>query len=189
MNKIILCILSACFMFVGVNLSMAQTAGLKQDEIVTGLNLVKVNLTALPIKNFSFQYERPIAKKMSAAIGLRLMPQGKLPFDSAIEKLIDDEEAWEYFGKLEVGNFAITPELRFYMGKEVLRGFYIAPFVRYANYTAKMPFNFEYEDPNGISQEMDIPLSGNISSFTGGFMLVAQWKRSEEHTSELQSLM
>lgn len=179
MNKMFLCLLLASFMFVGLNSSRAQTGEPKKDKMADGLNLVKVNLTALPIKNFSFQYERPIAKKISAAIGLRLMPQGNLPFSSSIEKMIDDEEAWEYLGNLEIGNFAITPEVRFYMGKDVLRGFYIAPFARYANYTAKMPFSFEYEDANNVTQEEDIPLSGNISSFTGGFMLGAQWKLSK----------
>lgn len=179
MNKMLLCLLSVCFVFVGLNSSIAQTNELKKGETATGLNLVKVNLTALPLKNFSFQYERPIAKKISAAIGLRLMPQGNLPFSSSIEKMIDDEEAWEYIGKLEISNFAITPELRFYMGKEALRGFYIAPFVRYANYSAKMPFSFEYEDANNVTQEEDIPLSGNISSFTGGFMIGSQWKLSK----------
>lgn len=179
MNRIFIFLLSASFLLVGFDFSMAQTREANTADVVESPNLVKINLMALPIKNFSFQYERPIAKKISVAGGVRLMPKGKLPFSSSIEKMIDDEEAWEYIGKLEISNFAFTPELRFYMGKEVLRGFYIAPFVRYANYKAEMPFKFEFEDENSITREEDIPLSGKISSFTGGFMLGAQWKLSK----------
>jgi len=189
MNKMIVCILSASLIFCGLSFSIAQTSRLQKDETTNarqlnnqetdiGSNLVKVNLAALPISNFSFQYERAITNKVSAAIGLRLMPQGNLPLKSAIEKLINDDEAWENFQKLEMKNFAITPEVRFYTGN-VFRGFYIAPFVRYASYNAKMPYSFEYEDTINGFQEEEIPLDGRISAFTGGLMIGAQWQLSK----------
>ena len=43
------------------------------------MNIIKVNLTALVLKNYSFQYERILNRKFSAAIGFRTMPTGKLP--------------------------------------------------------------------------------------------------------------
>ena len=144
-----------------------------------GLNLVKVNLTAIPLGNFSFQYERAISKKISAGIGLRIMPKSKLPLSSLIKDVINDDEAWRHFESLKISNFAVTPEVRFYMGKSAFRGFYIAPFARIAGYTVQMPFEFEYEHPQDGTIEETIPLEGRISTFTGGFMLGAQWKLSK----------
>ena len=138
-------------------------------------NLVKWNLAALALKNFSFQYERAVGKKISVAGGLRFAPKSKLPFKSSLEKSIDDDETWESIKDFKTGNFAITPEVRFYMGKNVFQGFYIAPFVRYAQYSADVPY--KYED-NGISEV--IPLSGNVNSFTGGVLFGAQWKLAKK---------
>jgi hypothetical protein len=146
------------------------------DETSLGLNIVKVNLTAIPLGNFSFQYERAVAKKISIGVGLRVMPKSRLPLKGLIKDVIDDDDSWRHFENLKISNFAITPEVRFYMGKSVFRGFYIAPFARFANYTVQTPFEFEYDHPLEGPQEETIPLDGKISTFTGGFMLGAQWK-------------
>lgn len=162
--------------FIGLNTTFSQTTS---DESDLGSNLIKINAAALPIGNFSFQYERAVAKKVSVALGFRLMPEGDLPLKSTIESLVDDEEAWKHFKNLKMGNFAITPEVRFYMGHSVFRGFYIAPFARIANYTVKMPYNFEYEHPLNGQIEDTIPLDGKISTLTGGVMFGAQWRLSK----------
>ncbi|MES2456255.1 MAG: DUF3575 domain-containing protein [Bacteroidota bacterium] len=138
-------------------------------------NLVKWNLAALALKNFSFQYERAVGKKISVAGGLRFAPKSKLPFKSSLEKAIDDDETWESIKEFKTGNFAITPEVRFYMGKNVFQGFYIAPFVRYAQYSAEVPYKFDVE-----GNEEVIPLSGNVSSITGGVLFGAQWKLAKK---------
>lgn len=171
---------SSVFFFIGLNTSSGQTD--KQstsDESALGLNLIKINAAALPIGNFSFQYERAVAKKISVALGFRLMPEGDLPLKSTIKGLIDDDEAWRHFENLKTGNFAITPEVRFYMGQSVFRGFYVAPFARIANYTAKTPYDFEYEHPINGPIEDSIPLDGKISAFTGGVLFGAQWQLSK----------
>lgn len=166
--------------FVGLNTSFSQTNNQSiNDESDLGLNLVKINAAALPLGNFSFQYERAVAKKISVALGFRLMPEGNLPLKSSIKSLVDDDEAWRHFENLKTGNFAITPEVRFYMGQNVFRGFYIAPFARIANYTAKMPYEFEYEHPLNGPIKDNIPLDGKISTLTGGVMFGAQWQLSK----------
>jgi len=142
-----------------------------QAKAQDGKNLVKWNVAALALKNFSFQYERAVSNKISVAGGLRFALKSTLPFSSALEDAIDDEETWNSIKDFKTANFAITPEVRFYLGKQVFQGFYVAPFVRYANYTAEVPYTFEVE---GI-QEI-IPLSGNVNTFTGGVLLGAQWK-------------
>src|SRR5690606_6922109 len=80
------------FLFLGVCLFFSIGTAKAQDS--QEINLVKVNLTALPLNNFSFQYERAIGKKTTVAMGLRFMPKGDLPLKSAIESLIDDDEAF-----------------------------------------------------------------------------------------------
>ena len=130
-----------------------------------GKNLIKLNLASLALKTFSVQYERAIHKKISVGMGFRVMPKGSLPFSSSFDSI--DEQ----LGSLELGNVAITPEIRFYMGKGVFKGFYVAPFLRYANYNASI--NYEFES-NNITEI--IPLSGKLNTFTGGVLLGAQWR-------------
>lgn len=130
-----------------------------------GKNLIKLNLASLALKTFSVQYERAIHKKISVGMGFRVMPKGSLPFSSSFDSI--DEQ----LGSLELGNVAITPEIRFYMGKGVFKGFYVAPFLRYANYNASI--NYEFESNNMTET---IPLNGKLNTFTGGVLLGAQWR-------------
>lgn len=149
------------------------------NESILGLNQVKINAAALSLGNISLQYERAIDKKISVGIGLRFMPKSSLPLKSSIKSILDDDEAWTHIEKLKTGSFAITPEVRFYLGKSIFQGFYIAPFARYANYSAMMPYTFEYEHPSDGLQENTLPLDGKVSTFTGGFMIGSQWKLTD----------
>jgi hypothetical protein len=151
-------------------------------ETALGKNLVKINLLSLPLKNFHVQYERAVAKKISVGLGLRLMPKGSLPFSNAISKAIDDEDLSKQIENFSTSNFAITPEVRFYLGKEALKGFYLAPFARYSRYTAAVPYNFEVEFTDGtntLTREENIPLSGSVNTFTAGLMIGSQFKLSK----------
>lgn len=143
--------------------SFAQKQGSSTAD--EGKNLVKINLASLALKTVSVQYERAIHKKISVGMGVRFMPKGSLPFSSSFDS-VDDQ-----LGSLELGNVAITPEIKFYMGKGVFKGFYVAPFLRYANYNAAI--NYEFESGNTTET---MPLSGNLNTFTGGVLLGAQWR-------------
>jgi len=137
----------------------------------SGNSMVKLNLLSLPLRNFSLAYEHKIGRKVTAGLGLRIMPKGGLPMRSSISNLIDDPDTDRQLDNFKTGNVAFTPEIRFYMGKQAMRGFYLAPFARISSYTAEMPFEF---DVNGVTQTM--PLSGKLNTFTGGLLLGAQWK-------------
>jgi hypothetical protein len=151
-----------------------------------GKNLIKVNLTSIPLNNYSFIYERAIGKKIAVGLGVRYMPEDGIPFISELESAIDDPDAFKKIKEFKTSNLAFTPEIKFYFGKGVFRGFYIAPFARFANYKGSVPFDFEYSvdhDNNPATAEMtktsEINLSGNISSITGGLLFGAQWKLSK----------
>lgn len=161
--------------FTGVK---AQTDSVKVKGM--GKNLFKVSLTSLALNTYSFSYERKIGNKISLGIGFRTMPEGELPLKSNLESLIDDPETFKHIENLRTGNTAFTPEIKFYFGKGVFRGFYIAPFARIAKYTAKLSsFEYEYDHPVDGPTTSTIPLNGELKTLTGGLLFGAQWKLSK----------
>ena len=150
--------------------SRKPTALVKQP-----FNFFKINLTGLILKNFSFQYERVLSKKISVAIGYRTMPSGTIPFKNSVIKNIAGNEPDSVKAKLEklrFSNFAITPEVRIYLSKKGYgHGFYVAPFYRYASYTlAGITFNYEGSPGNNGS----VAMSGTLTSHTAGILLGLQ---------------
>ena len=163
---------------VGYGTATAQTDSVK----VTGMgkNLIKVSLTSLALNTYSFSYERQIGRKISIGLGYRVMPEGSLPFKSNLESVIDDPETFKHIDNFKTGNTAITPEIKFYFGKGVFRGFYISPFARFAKYTAKLSsFEYEYDHPMDGPTTATIPLNGELKTTTGGLLFGAQWKLSK----------
>lgn len=153
-------------------MSCTRLMAQQKDESADQKNIVKINLFALALKNISVQYERAVAKRVSVAGLVRLMPKSSLPMKSSIENAVDDPDTEKQIENTRVGNFAFTPEVRYYIGKKgALHGFYIGGFGTIANYTAELPYN--YTD-NGISKS--IAMSGHVTTFTGGIMFGSQWK-------------
>ncbi|TDG37532.1 DUF3575 domain-containing protein [Pedobacter changchengzhani] len=142
---------------------LAQTN--ENSAVADGANLIKLNLPSLALKTLNVQYERAIYGKTSVGLGIRVMPKGSLPFSSLFND-IDDQ-----LGSLELGNVAITPEIKFYLGKGVFKGFYIAPYLRYANYNASINYEFTSNNKTEI-----IPLSGKLNTYTAGVLFGAQWE-------------
>ena len=138
-------------------------------------NSIKINLTALTLKNYAVQYERILNKTVSVAVSLRTMPTTSIPFKNLILESIgdDDPDSREVIEKLRLSNFAFTPEVRFYVGRKGYgRGFYFAPFYRYASFkTNNLIINYE----NSANVTSSLGLSGKLTSNTGGLMIGAQW--------------
>ena len=163
----------------GMNSSYAQMNPKTEKGGTPANYMVKINLLALPLDNFSFQFERAIGEKTALGLGVRFMPKSGLPFQSGIESLINDPESWDQIKSFKTGNLAISPEVRFYLGKGVFHGFYVAPFARYTNYSADLPVNFDVPDQTGNTTTEMIPLSGDLTTITGGLLVGAQWKISQ----------
>jgi hypothetical protein len=169
------CLTTILFLCIVINAN-AQKEKTGQDEKPDpNLNFIKVNLTGIPLKNYSVQYERVIKRKMSFAIALRTMPSTGLPFKSAILDAVgtNDPDTKNTIEQLKLSNFAVTPELRFYLSKKGYgRGFYVAPFYRYASFsTNDMVFTYQ----NILNVSSTINLSGKLTSNTGGILLGSQW--------------
>jgi hypothetical protein len=155
----------------------AQSPVTVADSTPIQKNIVKLNVAALFVKNFSIQYERAVSPRSSFAVGLRYMPKSDLPMKSTIKNLIDDAETWNNAQNLHTSNFSITPEYRRYFGKGVFRGFYLAPFLKFTNYHAELPFEFDVTNPitNETINEV-IPLTGTVNTYTAGLLIGAQWQ-------------
>lgn len=165
------------FLSLVVVLLMAFTAKSQMATVESPQkNLVKFNVTSLLLNNYMIQYERVLSKRFSVALSYRFMPEGNLPFKSNILNLIgddNDETAENIVNNMLLKNMAITPEVRFYVGKRGYgRGFYIAPFYRYAKFDAKnvrLTYDMEFAGSGSLD------LSGDLKSNTFGVMFGAQW--------------
>ena len=102
------------------------------------------------------------------------MPSSGLPYADKMIKWFDitDNDTQVLLGDINMENFTITPELRFYSGKKRYgRGFYFALFYRYGQYrvnNAIIPFETDLEDGT-------LNASFDMTSHTGGIMIGAQW--------------
>lgn len=136
-------------------------------------NIFKINLTAIALKNYSLQYERVLNKSISFAVAYRTMPSTTIPFKNAIlEAVGDDPDTKEVLETFKLSNFAITPEIRFYVSKKGFgRGFYIAPFYRYASFETN---NLVFDYSNTTGGESNITLSGKLTTNTGGLLFGTQ---------------
>jgi len=142
-------------------------------------NNVKLNLFSLPLSNFSVQYERGLTRKWSVALGLRYQPSIHIPFRKEIRERANlkasDAEAIDFLENAQYSNWAVTPELRYYLGKKPLNGFYLAPFARYSNYQLK----WDYTYVDDLNSSHDIAFTGKANSITAGLLLGAQWHIGE----------
>lgn len=137
------------------------------------MNILKVNVSALPFGNFSLQYERVLQKKISLALGIGFRPEGKLPFKNSLNDAANgDQDIENAINNAQLSNFSITPEFRFYVGKKGYgRGFYLAPYYRFASFNVST-IPIEY---NGGTGTKSINLTGDMKTHSGGLMLGAQW--------------
>ncbi|MFN5333711.1 MAG: DUF3575 domain-containing protein [Bacteroidota bacterium] len=177
-------IISLSWMVISFSVAVAQDTQVNQAAPVRKVsatpkppgNFIKINLLGLPLRNFSFQYERVLSKRISLALGYRFMPSGPLPLLSTIESIAgsEDPSTKEALRSLNISNTAITPELRFYVGRKGYgRGFYLAPYYRYATFNVK---GLKVELDNGND---NIVFSGKLTTQNIGFMLGAQWMISK----------
>jgi hypothetical protein len=154
--------------------SVPSTARMNRVKQKITHNLIKINLAPLLLKSYSLQYERILNRKFSVAVQYRTMPTTGLPFKSTILKLIDNDEpdTKKIIEDFRMSNYAITPEVRIYLSRKGFgRGFYIAPFYRYASFTSN-DFNVFFSDEN--NGEQSIKMSGKLTANTFGLAMGVQ---------------
>jgi hypothetical protein len=153
----------------------------KDTALKIDKNLVKINLIGFSING---QYERILSKRISVSLSYRILPTGKLLFRGLIPT--SDPRTREELNNLIVSNSAITPEIRFYVGKKGYgQGFYLAPFFRSAKYGGK-GIGIDFTLDNGQSATFN--MEGNIKTNTYGLLLGAQWKLGKNFWLDWQIL-
>jgi len=144
-------------------------------------NIAKINLIGFSING---QYERILSKRVSVAISYRVLPSGKFLFRGLIPT--NDPQARESLDNLTLSNSAITPEVRFYLGKKGYgQGFYLAPFFRNAKFGGK-GIGIDFTLDNG--QTTTFNMEGNIKANTFGLLMGAQWKLGKNFWLDWQIL-
>lgn len=168
------------FCITGINVAAqvenknADTSIQKKEVHNPARNFIKTNVTGILLKNYSLQYERILSRKFSIAVQYRSMPATAIPFQKLILKAVGDEDpdTKKIIEDFRLSNYAITPEVRFYASRKGYgRGFYIAPFYRYASFTTN-DLNVFYTDENDI--ESSIKLSGKLNTNSGGVLFGVQ---------------
>lgn len=101
-------------------------------------NVMKVNTLALIIRTGAVFYEREISDLTSAQLGIAYMNYR--------------------INETNLYGFGMTPEIRFYIRKNALDGFYLGPYLRYNN--------FGFDDNNS---------TGRYEAFGGGVSFGRQW--------------
>jgi hypothetical protein len=154
------------------SISVKATTYSDSTKVIPGhKNLIKINVPALALRTYALEFERGITKKTALSLGFRFMPKGAIPFKDQINDIIDDPETSKQLNLFQFGNTAITPQIKFYFGKDLFKGFYLAPFARFATYKAEGTFLF---DVNGTEEAM--PLTGDLSTVTGGLEIGVQFR-------------
>lgn len=157
-------------------ISMAQE---KQATPSVPKNILRVNLSSLVLKNYHVTYERALSKKISLSVSYRLMPKGSLPFKDYFDNSVSGSAL--QFSGIQVGNSAITPELRIYLGKGNMKGFYLAPYARFASFDATTPITYS---SSGNDKTGDF--IGRVTSTSAGIMLGWQFNLSKKLVMDLQ---
>jgi len=150
------------------------------------MNFIKVNLTSLPMKNFSLQYERVFTKRISGAVSFSIMPERGIPIVDQVITLakFDDPEAEDIIRDLLISSYTVTPEVRFYLGKKGYgTGFYLSLFYRYGHFEAS---NALIPWTNDADEDITINTGGTITAHTGGFLTGYQWGLGKHMCLDLQ---
>ena len=142
------------------------------DEAAQSKNNIKLNLLGMAFKSGNLQYERVLTDRISIAGTFRYMPQSSLPFKGLMRDIADNIAAERQVANMELGNIAFIPELRYYLGKKgAMQGFYAGLFANFSRYNASLLYEYDY-----LGSKEVIPMSGDVTTITGGVMLGAQWQ-------------
>ena len=151
-------------------LALLVTLQVHAQKLIGGNNIIKGNLTSFALKNYQLTYERSLNHFMSVSASYRYMPKGSLPIKSIVEKYIDNSAI--NYDLFQMGNNALTFESRFYLGLQKMSGFYIAPYLRFADFDLGVPIAYTYTPegsfiaPTPITKTAD--LNGVIKSTSYG---------------------
>jgi hypothetical protein len=158
------------------------------QSLVGGKNIFRWNIGSVALRNYHFTYERSLSKHFSASLSYRTMAKGSLPFQDRLASIIDSKSV--NFGNFQIGGTAWTLEGRFYLGLGRMKGFYIAPYLRWASFDISAPVKYTYTSTTpptaGQSFSKEANFSGKMKSTSPGLLLGWQFQLATKVVLDLQ---
>src|SRR5690606_34792976 len=152
----------------------ANSANFKEEQN----NMLKINFLILNLPGATLQYERKIWNKTSFGINLGYTKNQHFPFIKILTNKLENEPfVKNQLEKITFNNYSITPEIKFYFGKDIFKGFYISPFISFARYDIRFPLEIHNNEVESIIHHVNF--SGNFNSTTFGLSVGSQWKISK----------
>ena len=154
------------------------------QKLIGGNNILKTNITGDFIGNYNITYERSIARKLSLSVGVRYMPKQSMPqfLQDKVEQLVDDKNV--LISDFKMGNFAITPELRLYLSASKMKGFYVAPYLRYSSFDLRVPVVYSYQDGANTIDASSF-FNGTFSAISAGLLIGTQFQIAKKLVLDL----
>ena len=154
------------------------------QSLIGGKNILRWNLSSLALRNYHFTYERSLTNRLSLSLSYRTMSKGSVPFQSQLEKAIKSNDI--NFGNFQMGNTAWTVEGRFYLGFGRMKGFYLAPYLRFANFDLSAPIKYTVTSGPGAGTSKEANFVGNMKSTSPGLMLGWQFQLATKLVMDIQ---
>ncbi len=168
MKKHLLIACTAFSVLIGFSASAQRGSSSSSAE---AQNLIKINPLSLFTKTGAFSYERVLSDNMSLQLGF----QYTLPRKATVlgTDILGPDGRFN--------RFAIAPELRFFPSGHAPTGFYLAPFVRYVNFSVKGDIS---KDVNGDGQAETVSGKLTQNTYSFGGVLGGQWLFGEHVSLE-----
>ena len=129
---------------------------------------VKLGLGGLLVTAPNLRFEQAIGDRMS----FQLTGSYKFP------TTFDNGTLNGGFQDGALSGFAVIPELRFYFGQAnagTIKGFYVAPYLKYHKYGIKSTQTIDYVDASGVSNTYTPDVNLNLRTIGAGVQLGYHW--------------
>lgn len=146
----------------------------KNERKFGNMHLIKLNFPIFNQPTISFQYEYNFLNKFT--IGNSINYEFKQEFLTLkIIRLhkIENDFIDHQLKNIKTTSFSLTPEIKYYFGKQTYKGFYISPFVRFTDYNVDFPLQFIEDTFEKYYQK--VTFSGKFNTVTFGISMGAQW--------------
>lgn len=162
-------------------------------SVLAQKSIVDLGIIGLINRNLNFSFEQKLYDKFSVKCGLGYMLPGKLPWLGISKSFMGDNETEGYLeialDNLRISAINLTPEIRFFPKGKALKGLYMGPYAKYADYMFKSSYtsDVDYTD-NGSSytkQDVVFELTGHLRKVGAGIVIGYQWIISEKFSVDL----
>ncbi len=131
---------------------------------------VKLGLGGLFVTAPNLRFEQAVGDRMS----FQITGSYKFPSTIATGQVGDGLSLTD----ASISGFAIIPEFRFYFGKGnagTIKGFYLAPYLKYHRYGTSTTTSFDYTNPQGELLQLSPDLNLALGTFGGGLQVGYHW--------------